>query len=267
LVQTIIKNKGMKQLFLIAFSIALLSTNIFGQGTHDKFKDKFDDVFEEEESGNLTLRFFNALNGEAIPNATVSLEGLGEFTSDEEGKVRFPIPEDDGFLAVHFECPKFITSDFKVEVIAQTVFFNRFSVSPELDLKHVRIVLDWDSEPKDLDAHFWKEGGYHISYHHTRVLSDGTGGLDRDDMDGFGPETITIRDIDDLGTYTFAVMDYTNKGNGSANDLAKSKASVKVYGEGRLLHVFNVPQVSAGNKWAVFKISEGQFIEINQVMD
>lgn len=258
----------MRKLFFIPFLFSLIITfNLSAQTKHDKFKDKFDDVFEEEESGNLTLRFFNALNGEAIPNATVTIEGLGEFKSDEEGKVRFPIPDDDGFLNVHFECHKFITSDFKIEIIAQTLFFNRFSVSPELDLKHLRIVLDWDSDPKDLDAHFWKENGYHISYRHTRVLSDGTGELDRDDMDGFGPETITIRDIDDLASYTYAVMDYTNKSNGSANDLAKSKATVKVYGEGRLLYVFNVPQGSSGNKWAVFKISEGQFIEINQVMD
>lgn len=253
--------------FVILILALVVSNFAIAQANRDKFKDRFDDVFEEEDSGNLTLRFYNALNGEPIAGADVSISGIGEFKSDEEGKVLFPVPEDDGFLSVHFECAKFITSDFKVEVIAQTLFFNRFSISPMLDLKHLRIVLDWDSEPRDLDAHFMKKNGYHISFRHTKILSDGSGELDRDDMDGFGPETITIRNIDDLASYTYAVHDYSNKANGSSTYLSKSKATVKVFGEGKLLYVFEVPQGQIGNKWAVFKISEGQFIEINQVVD
>ncbi len=252
----------MKYLLLIAFSLCFIYF-ANAQGSHDNFKNKFDDVFEEDENENLTLRFFNALNGEAIPDAIVQIEKFGEFKSDEEGKVRFPIPDEDGFLQVHFECEKFITSDFKVEVIAGTLFFNRISVSPELDLKHLRIVLDWDATPKDLDAHFVKSNGYHISYRHTRVLTDGSGELDRDDMDGYGPETITIRNIDDLAEYEYLVHDYTNKANTSSAALARSKATVKVYGEGRLLYVFQIPQSRKGTEWSVFKLSQGQFIETN----
>jgi hypothetical protein len=235
------------------------------QDNREKFREKFDDVMEEDESGNLTLRFFNALNGEPITNASVLVANEYELYTDTDGKVRFPVPDEDGFLAVHFECPKFITSDFKVEVIAGTLFFNRFSISPVLDLKHVRFVLDWDKEPVDLDAHFMKKNDYHISFHHTKVLSDGRGELDRDDMDGYGPETITIRDIDDLGTYDFFVHDFTNRQDASSRELSNSKAMVKVYAEGRLMYVFQIPQGEPGNKWAVFRIAEGQFIETNQL--
>lgn len=255
-------NQCMKNILLLVFSIFLLNS-ISAQENRNKFKDKFDDVFEEEENENLTLRFFNALNGEAIANANVQIEGFGKFTTDEEGKVRFPIPDKDGFLMVHFECNKYITTDFKVEVIAGTLFFNRISVSPELDLKHLRIVLDWDSSPKDLDAHFVKSNAYHISYRHTRILTDGSGELDRDDMDGYGPETITIKDIDDLGNYEYFIHDYTNKTNHSSSGLSRSKASVKVYGEGKLLYIFQVPASRKGTKWSVFKLSQGQFIETN----
>jgi hypothetical protein len=239
--------------------------NTFAQENHEKFKNKFDDVVEEDESGNLTLRFFNALTGDPVSGATVTIETENRFTTDKEGKIRFPAPEEDGFLQVHFECPKYITSDLNVEVIAGTFFFNRISISPVLDLKDVRIILDWDQNPVDLDAHFMKENSYHISYHHTRILADGKGELDRDDMDGYGPETITIHDIDDLATYDFFVHDFTNRANKNANELSDSKATVKVYAEGKLLYVFQIPQGEPGTKWSVFRISEGQFIETNQI--
>lgn len=253
----------MKLIFTIICFLALTTTGN-SQEKRDQFKNKFDDIFEEEENQNLTLRFFNALTGEPIKDATVSVNDLGEFISDAEGKVRFPIPED-GFLKVHFEHEKFIESVFKVEVIAGTLFFNRFSVSPKLDLKDVRIILDWGEAPKDLDAHFMKDGGYHISYRHTKILADGTGELDRDDMDGYGPETITVRDIDDLAEYNYMVHDYTNKGNDGSSNLSGSRAHVSVYGEGRLLYTFTAPQGMRGTKWAVFQIKEGQFIEINDI--
>jgi hypothetical protein len=251
-------------LFILGLSIAFTQLSL-AQGDHERFKDKFDDVNEEEENQNLTLRFFNALTGDPINEATVKVGDIGEFTSDAEGKVRFPAPEEDGIILVHFECPKFITSDFKIEVIAGTLWFNRFSVSPMLDLTYVRIVLDWEQSPADLDAHFVKDNTYHISFRNTQVLSDGSAGLDRDDMDGYGPETITVKNVDDLGLYEFMVHDWTDKADPNSTNLSSSKATVKVYGEGRLLYVFQIPEGQKGNVWSVFQIQQGQFVETNQV--
>jgi hypothetical protein len=251
---------------ILYFALLIFAVNsLIAQTDHEKYRNKFDDVIEEDEAGNLTLRFFNALTGDPIPGATVTIEKENQFTTDGEGKIRFPAPEEDGILLVHFECPKYITSDLKAEVIAGTFFFNRISISPELDLKDVRIIVDWDQSPVDLDAHFMKDNGYHLSYHYTRVLADGTGELDRDDMDGYGPETITIHNIDDLGTYDYFVHDFTNRDNAGSNALSDSKATIKVYAEGRLLYVFQIPQGQTGNKWSVFRIVEGQFIETNQI--
>ncbi len=144
-------------LFLLLISIFCYSQQAKAQNNRDKFDDKFNDVFEEEENSNLTLRFFNALNGEPIEGGAVTLGSSFDFSTDEEGKIRFPVPDDDGIISVRFKKEGFITSDFTVEVIAGTLFFNRFSVSPELDLKELRIVLDWDKAPGDLDAHFIKK--------------------------------------------------------------------------------------------------------------
>lgn len=256
----------MRYLTIIALCLMLANTNQ-AQEKQDKFSNRFDDVFAEEEENKLTLRFFNALTGEAIPKATVTIDDGEDLASDKEGKVRFPVPEEDGFLKVHFTATNYITTDIQAEVIAGTLFFNRISVSPKLDLKDVRMVLDWEKSPKDIDAHFIKNNGYHISYRHTRILADGSGELDRDDMDGYGPETITVRDIDDLATYEFQVHDYTNRNTSNSTGLSKSKATVKVYGEGRLLYVFQIPQGARGANWSVFKISEGQFIETNRMVN
>ncbi len=60
----------------------------------------------------------------------------------------------------------------------------------------IRIILDWDKSPNDLDAHLVKDGDYHISYRNKRVADDGAAQLDRDDMNGYGPETITINNVE-----------------------------------------------------------------------
>lgn len=256
----------MKYLFTLLSILCFFSLQeLIAQENKNKFNDKFDDVFEEEENENLTLRFFNALTGDPIEGGKIILGGSYEFESDKEGKIRFPVPDADGLIKVRFEKVNFISSDFTIEVIAGTLFFNRFSVSPALDLKEVRIVLDWDNDPKDLDAHFIKNNGYHLSYRNTKILLDGRGELDRDDMDGYGPETITVRDIDDLGSYTYKVHDFTNRNNVSNRSLCKSKASVKIYGKGRLLYLFQIPSQKIGTTWEVFKIVDGEFIEVNQI--
>ena len=51
---------------------------------------------------------------------------------------------------------------YKFEVVAETIFFNRYTVSPVTKLGAIRIVLDWDRRPSDLDLHVIKEGSYHI---------------------------------------------------------------------------------------------------------
>lgn len=262
-------------MYRIALIIAgvFLSSSLFAQfgkdSTLDAKKNLFEQAFEDEmeiqESGQMTIRFFNAENGNPIENGSVVIKDIGEFVTDEEGKVRFPKVEKDQKLHVLFKKEDYISSVFPVEVVAGTIFFNRFSVSPVLDIGTIRVVLDWDEQPADLDAHFLKQNNYHISYRNTRVLSDGSGLLDRDDMDGFGPETITVSDISENDVYEYFVHDYTNRANSSSANLSFSKATVKVYADNRLMKIFQIPQHKTGNFWKVFTIENGQFKFINEV--
>ena len=225
-----------------------------------------DDVFEELDRKNLTLRFFNAVNGNEIQGATVTIDSI-DYTSDEEGKVVFPALESDGIYPVSFRAEKYVPVNFDIEIMAGTMFFNRFSVSPLLDVKFLRVVLDWDSSPADLDAHLLKQGSFHLSFRNTRTAEDGSGQLDHDATNGYGPETITLKEVSAGNSYCYFVHDYTDGNNSSTRSLAKSKATVKVFGDGRLLKLFEIPRNATGNYWQVFKISNGGIVEVNKVTD
>lgn len=229
------------------------------------FNKSSEDAFEEL-GGNLTLSFFNALDGNPIPRAAVKISSIGEYISNVEGKIHFPVPEEDNvILKVSFRARGYIPSDFDIEIKAGTLFMNRLSVSPVLDIKHMRIVLDWGTTPSDLDAHFRQKNGYHISYHHKKVLEDGTGRLDRDDRNGFGPETITIKKISSQSEYEYFVHNYSDRKKSMSKNLSKSRATVKVFGEGKLLYFYRMPLEKKGNKWHVFNIIDKQIVEVNEI--
>ncbi|ACF14635.1 hypothetical protein Ctha_2184 [Chloroherpeton thalassium ATCC 35110] len=249
-------------LLLLTFFITQVAT---GQVLKDrKLKDDAMDAFTELDEEALTLRFFDAVTGKSIADARVEIQDIGDFVTDFEGRATFPIPEEDGYHEVQFSRSGYVETKFRIEITAGTLFFNRFSISPAMPIGYLRVVLDWDAEPGDLDAHFIKRGAYHISFRNMRVADDGIARLDRDDRNGYGPETITAKTIDEYGDYVFAVHDYTNRNESRSNALSQSKACVKVFSRDRLMGIFYVPQNEQGNYWEVFKIVNGQIIPLAQ---
>ncbi|MBT5530051.1 MAG: hypothetical protein HOI47_31615 [Candidatus Scalindua sp.] len=224
-----------------------------------------EDAFSEIE-GELSLYFFNALDGAPIENAEVVMNDIGSFNTDADGKIQFKIPED-AFAQIPVSVRKegFANTDFTLRLQAGTLFLNRFSISPSIPLEHIRLVLDWGENPSDLDAHFVKHNGYHISYRFKKETTDGVAMLDRDDTNGFGPETITVTSMDVTGDYDYYIHDYSNNSSNNSNELSKSRAEVKVYGQGRLLYHFQVPQNKKGHTWQVFKIENNAIVIVNTV--
>lgn len=251
----------MKKLTILFFLIFGFIAGTYAQ--IDKMRDNLDDA-DAEEQGQFTLRFFNALDGEPVSGATIAVQDLQTLTTDMEGKVRFATMKD-GNYPFRFEKEGFISENNKFEVVAGTIFRNRFTVSPNIEMGSIRIVLDWDRKPKDLDAHFVKADYYHISYHNKKVSGDGVARLDRDDQDGFGPETITVKDIDENADYAYFVKDYTNKNDRSSTALSKSKAMVKVYSEGELINIWQMGDKEKGNAWVVFNILNGVITPTDKV--
>jgi len=262
-----------------AFLLFTLMCFTFGQATSqediedrkesidDKFEnmeDKFDDAFEEEENQRMTLRFVDAVTGEPVEAAKVVVMDE-KYETDYDGKVRFDIIENDGNYPAKFSADGYISATYEFEVRAGTIFRNKFSVSPILDIGSMRVVLDWDKRPRDLDIHFMNKGKYHISYHNTKVLEDGTGQLDRDDRNGFGPETVTINDVNEQDVYACFVHDYSNRNRDNSRSLAKSDATVRIYVGDRLLKTINIKEGRRGNLWKVFTYSQGRINVLNEV--
>ena len=148
----------------------------------------------------------------------------------------------------------------------EELWFNRYSISPALAPGKIRIVLDWASRPADLDAHLVKKGQYHISYRDKRKFED-QAALDRDDRDGYGPETVTIERLDPKADYAYFVHDYTNRKRADSSDLSASKAHVLIYADGQLKEQMWLSGGAPGRIWHVLDIRQGGLQPTNRLQD
>lgn len=168
--------------------------------------------------------------------------------------------------------------DYTVEVIAEgynSEFFDlcisdnstdveqNFNISPTLFSGEIRFVLEWGSEPNDLDSYL--EGrtssGTEVSVNYIRLnASDGekaVADLDLDDRDGFGPETITLHETN--GKYEYKVHRFSPFG-----DLASSGATVKIYTSSSSEPiVVTVPDGVDSEWWTVCTVENGEIKDIN----
>ncbi|MCL2196382.1 MAG: hypothetical protein FWB77_02075 [Treponema sp.] len=208
----------------------------------------------------IPLRFTNALDGKAVDGAKIDITGIGIFTTDKDGIAAFP-KHDDGIYTLSFSKNGFISFQMEIKVKLNNIYNNRISVSPVMRGDYLRIVLDWGQRPLDLDIHLIKECGYHISYRDMHNAADGSVTLDRDAMNGFGPETITIIETDLYAVYQLFIHDYTNRNNSSSNELSNSGATVRVYNRNGLIEMFSVPESLDEVQWNVFKIVNGQITQ------
>jgi len=246
------------------FLVILALLPIFAFAQYEKMLETMDDEMETLENGKLVLRFINAENGNPVEGATINIEGMEEYTSDMQGKVLID-PPDDKTYALHFSKEGFIPATYQFEVAAGTIFNNRFTVSPVIDFGALRVVLGWGKSPSDLDLHLIKEGDYHISFQNMHISNDGTAKLDRDDLKGFGPETITVKNTDNNATYTCYIKNYSGKNARNSKALSKSGANVQVYGNNQLLKSYTVPVNRKGTTWMVFTIVNGKIVDKNEV--
>ena len=123
------------------------------------------------------------------------------------------------------------------------------------------IRLSWDENPRDLDSHLVKYNSsgnqiYHIYYSHKRDSNSGDN-LDRDDTDSYGPETITIEEVDSSSRYIFSVYHYS--GTGSISSTSNAKVEIN-YGGHPAIPIQNSPTSGTGSWWKVFEIVNGEVI-------
>ena len=136
-----------------------------------------------------------------------------------------------------------------------------YAISPVMqNLDGLRVVLTWGANPSDLDSHMIFPGNN--IYFRNQQGDDAH--LDVDDVDSYGPETITLEKKHYGESYVYAVHDYSNQGRPASRQLSASQAKVFVYMGQSLVRTYYVPQDRSGNLWTVFRMTgNGDFQDIN----
>ncbi|MCC6249727.1 MAG: carboxypeptidase regulatory-like domain-containing protein [Rubrivivax sp.] len=219
------------------------------------------------QDGTITGLVRDVRNGNAITGAAVRLEaGQGATTtvdelatSDAQGRYVFTgLPA--GTYTVYASADRYTPGGrTAVTLPAGATREQNVGLSPLGAAPEVRIVLNWDAAPEDLDAHLTgpnapgADGRFHAYFaNRLNPAAAPYAGLDLDDRDGHGPETITLTRLNG-GVYRFSVHDFSNRSSSPTSALGRSGATVQVIAGART-HTFHVP-VQPGNLWTVFELS------------
>ena len=247
-------------------------------------------------TGTITGMVSDALTGETIEGALVSVAGLSDLTDASGNYTVENVPI--GVLTANFSasttagqapltvsfidqstensntvsCSKdsYSTYSNNQVIIPQdgTLTLN-ISLSPALAEGTMRFVLNWSAIPEDLDSHLGTpeiEGTtYHIYYSSQGSATTAPyAALDHDVTSGYGPETMTIYDFFN-GTYKYYIYDFT----GGETPISASQAVVQIYNQAGLLHTLQVPTSGTGRYWYVCDINgaNGQVTIRNVIME
>ena len=218
----------------------------------------------QDEVFNVEACILSSTTGEGLGEAEVFVRARGNESGDyiasavtgSDGK--FNVELEQGEYTAELNRDHFISEyvDFTVDKWGQPDVA-QFVMSQELAEGEIRIVLEWGEYPYDLDSHLIGHdvsgNDIHVSFHNK--ITD-VAELDVDEMDSYGPETITVKD-NGAGEYTYVVHDYGNTG-----ELGTSGATVKVYMPGQSSpKTYTVPENINSYTWIVFSIKDGQIVD------
>lgn len=228
-----------------------LTGSIFGQITDSRWATAVAGASVELRTG------ANAGAGDLVASTQSDASGYYTLTDLEAGTYSLVVSADD-----------YVTESVNVSVVGGE---NQTGVDVDLAPtgSDIVITLNWGETPSDLDAHLEgpteSGGSFHVAYYNLgSYTSSPWAGLDRDDTNSYGPETITITRLVEGSDYVYWVHDYSNRDNTSSTALGNSGANVTVSRHGRVIQTFTVP-AGIGNRWTVFRISGGELVEVNRL--
>lgn len=215
----------------------------------------------------------NALTGDELPGATVEFVVQADAGSDPGTAPVEVRTVADAAGAFAFDRAPFgtyvciVRADGLAPILVRDVVFNptgetelgRSTVTPLPAAGQYRVVLTWGESPSDLDTHLTGPTGsgddrFHIYYSDSAF---GESSLDVDDIDSFGPETLTLSPPAD-GLYRYSVHNYSDRfDEDGALGIASSGAQVQVFDDSGLLRTYTPPAATAGDgdTWRVFEMT------------
>ena len=211
----------------------------------------------------ISGQVIDAVTGDFLSGATVSLHQpengvtgalVVQTATDQYGGYLFPDLDPGDYILVA-ELAGYTPLQRSVALAAdQALAHQDLVLSPALGTGERRIVLTWGEQPADLEAHLTAPntgGCRHHCFYWDKTIPGAS--LDVDDRDAYGPETITLSQLQS-GTYRYYVHDFSNRHSVSSSGLSTSGATVTVYsGDGQAPQVFAVP-AGTGNVWHVFNL-------------
>lgn len=226
----------------------------------------------------------DAVTGQPLANVAVHIR---ENWNNKEGNPIISVTTDaDGHYSVTLE-RGYYTIEFAREGYA-SVFVNVFSsnASPSfngtlnptattVDDTQFRVVLTWGETPRDLDSHLVgptvagdSTDYFHVYFSHKVYYDlehEVNASLDVDDTSSYGPETVTVFNVQSDKPYYYSVHDFTNGDNPGSTEMSFSGANIKVYQGATLIKEYNVPSNHAGNVWNVFYVKNNQIHDQNVI--
>lgn len=252
--------------------------------SNDAFIFMLDDVAVTSEAATentLYGQVTDALTGDPIPDALVTVAGISDY-SDAEGNYSItgipagtlnanftatpttgPAPLAVQFTDLSSEGTQTVTASHEGYVTytnSQVVIPDggslelAISLSPTLATGQMRFVLTWGESPSDLDSHLKTpsiEGNtYHVFYSQQGSAdSPPYAILDIDDITSYGPETTTIYNLF-TGEYHYYIYNYSG-----SPDIITSGAVVQIFNDNGLLHNLQIPTVGEGLYWDICTVN------------
>jgi hypothetical protein len=229
-------------------------------------------------AGSISGRTRNALNDQPMANLTVQArryinnrqgDPLKVTKTDSNGEFRLD-GLNSGNYTLEFFADGVMANYFTATSIAGQNTFVDAVINPEMGNALYRVILSWN-DTSDLDAHLTgpdgQNGRFHIYFNvpgSNNSEQSPYAWIDRDDKDGFGPETVSIYKLQN-GIYRYSVHDYKNSASTSSKVLGSSGAKVSVYSRTGLMASYIVPN-QEGTLWTVFEMSaNGVVTPINSI--
>ncbi|WCL49937.1 Cna protein B-type domain protein [Leptospira sp. GIMC2001] len=130
-------------------------------------------------------------------------------------------------------------------------------VTPVLSNDEMRIVLSWNAKPRDLDSHleFGSSKPHQVVWNDRNKLG-GDAKLDVDVVNGFGPETVTLKGSAWSQTRRgYSIYNWSNEAN-----MSTSGAVIRVYKKTGLVRTYSVGSGQISRWWQIFCLNPDQSI-------
>jgi uncharacterized protein YfaP (DUF2135 family) len=222
---------------------------------------------QNPEYGIVEGRVTHSQTGDPVQDATISTDASNYTTTNSNGE--YSLQVDAGSQTISVSKDGFYGTSETIYVNADQTLTQNFVLAPILGSADgvLRLVLSWQSEPEDLDSYLSTpliEGStYTVSYENDGSADSAPYALlDIDDVDGYGPETITIHRLFTTGTYNYYIHNYS--GSPTMTDCG---AKVQIYNASGLLRTIYVPTSGDGSYWHVCSINGNGEVNVVNVID